>query len=895
MSRSISGSVLKWWVIVSVLVLGQLRVTMVTGQNNDKSIRREWTFACAAENDLYRVLTANGVTCPRYESAAAAIHSAADGAAVLILADDYPDKRTAISLADYDEAARKRLKLYVEYPEQLPDNLALGAPREVKYERGVVTSGMFGRDLAPQRIVLVSSCRYLPVQVSESHLVVAKVAGVDSAAFGLTDTPADPLLFDHPRGNLLVATTKLSHFVTGRYLPTEAWRTIWKAILTRLQPDGAAIELQWVPTVRPSYGPQEPLPADVESQALRRSADWIVASRTLRHESWPREALDNALTYNTVRDMPSADWPLGDGSAGILEGYSSTIRRDGSQPMRYAVRNDCTMEVAMLLAADAAVHQRSEHARVATNLVDYILGKSELAGGTRADPQSPSYGLIGWSLDHPGSYWGDDNARALLALGVVSSTTENNRWNESVSRAILANFRTTGLRGFRPQCVEEPALQAQGWRAYWTNRHIHYSPHMQSWIWACYLWAYQQTRFEPFLHRTESGMRLMMEAYPTRWDWVVRSGTIERARLLLPLAWLVRVQDTPEHRAWLKRIAEDLIALQDECGALREVIGDGGSGVPSNAAYGTGETSLIQSDGDAVCDLLYSCNFALIGLHEAAAATGDPMYAEAEDRLARFLCRIQTRSESHPELNGAWYRAFDYRRWDYWASSADWEWGPWCTETGWCQPWIAAPLAWRQQQTSLWELVQKVNLKTTFDRLRPEMLPDADLVRAEADTVTHAARGKSVDLTTPPDSRYPGLGARSLTDGEVNPANYQAGEWLGFQGADLEAVIDLGTQQELRSVAVRCLQSTDVGIYLPAKVEVAVSSDGETYASAGEVQVSSAYAERGPLIRMIAIELTTQSARFVRVRVCNEGAIPVGLPAAGLPAWLFVDELCVNP
>jgi hypothetical protein len=859
------------------------------------SARREWTFACAAENDLYRVLTANGVTCPRYESAAAAIHSAAEGSAVLVLADEYPDKRTAISLADYDEAARKRLKLYVEYPEQLPDNLALGASQDVKYERGVVTSSLFGPELLPQRIVLVSSCRYLPVKASESHLVVAKVAGVDSAAFGLTDTPADPLLFDHPRGNLLVATTKLSHFVTGRYLPTDAWRTIWKAILTRLQSDGVAIDLQWVPTVRPSYGLQEPLPADAESQALRRSADWIVASRTLRHATWPQEALDRSLTYNTVRDMPPEDWPLGDGSEGILEGYSSTIRRDGSQPMRYAVRNDCTMEVAMLLAADAAVHQRSEHARVATNLVDYILGKSDLAGGTRADPKSPSYGLIGWSLDHPGSYWGDDNARALLALGVVSGTTGNNRWNESVSRAILANFRTTGLRGFRPSCVEESALQAQGWRAYWTNRHIHYSPHMQSWIWACYLWAYQQTRFEPFLHRTESGMRLMMEAYPTRWDWVVRSGTIERARLLLPLAWLVRVQDTPEHRAWLKRIAEDLIALQDECGALREVIGDGGSGVPSNAAYGTGETSLIQSDGDAVCDLLYSCNFALVGLHEAAAATGDPMYAEAEDRLARLLCRIQTRSESHPELNGAWYRAFDYRRWDYWASSADWEWGPWCTETGWCQPWIAAPLAWRQQQTSLWELVQKVDLKTTFDRLRPEMLPDADLVRAETDTVTHAARGKPVDLTTPPDSRYPGLGARSLTDGEVNPANYQAGEWLGFQGADLEAVIDLGTQQKLWSVAVRCLQSTDVGIYLPAKVEVAVSSDGETYDSVGEVQVSSAYAERGPLIRMLAVELTTQTARFVRVRVCNEGAIPVGYPAAGLPAWLFVDEICVNP
>ena len=407
----------------------------------------------------------------------------------------------------------------------------------------------------------MSSCRYLPVNVAESHLVAAKVAGVDSAVFGLKDTPTQTLLFDHPRGNLLVATTKLSHFVTGRYLPTEAWRTIWQTILTRLQPDSGHVELRWTPTVRPSFGPDEPLPADAETQALRRSADWIVASRSLRHADWPAESLNLSLTYNTVRDMPRLDWPRGDGSAGVLEGYSSTIRRDGSQPMRYAVRNDCTTEVAMLLAADAAVNGRSENARRAANLLDYIFDKSGLAGGPRADPQSPSFGLVGWALDHPGSYWGDDNARALLAVGAVAATAGEGRWNEWVARAILANFRTTGVRGFRPSCVEEAGLQAQGWKAYWSSRHVHYSPHMQSWIWACNFWAYQQTRFEPLLVRSKTGMRLMMQAYPARWDWVLRSGTIERSRLLLPLAWLVRVDDTPEHRRWLRQIAEDLIAL----------------------------------------------------------------------------------------------------------------------------------------------------------------------------------------------------------------------------------------------------------------------------------------------------------------------------------------------
>ena len=853
-----------------------------------------WTFACSAENDLYRILAASRLQCPRFATAAEAVRAAPDGSGVLVLADGYPDTPTAIAPAVFDEAAQKRLRLYVEYPERLPD-MKLGTPKDVKYERGVVTSDIFGERLRPMRIVLVSSCRYLPAKAADSHLVVAKVAGMDTAVFGLADTASEPLLFDHPRGNLLVATTKLSHFVRGRYLPVEAWRTIWETILARLHPDGRRVELRWTPTVRPSFGPADPLPPDAESQAVRRSAEWIVASRSLRHADWPKEVLERSLSYNTVRAMPRPEWPVGDGSAGVLEGFSSTIHRDGSQPMRYAVRNDCTTEVAMLLALDAAANSRPENARRAANLLDYIFDKSPLAAGPRADPKSPSYGLVGWSLDHPGSYWGDDNARALLAVGAVAGQSGERRWDEAVARAILANFRTTGVRGFRPACVQEKDLQARGWESYWAGHHVHYSPHMQSWLWACNLWAYEQTRFEPLLTRSKTGMRLTMHAYPDSWNWILRSGTIERSRLLLPLAWLVRVDDTPEHRRWLRQIADDLVALQDRSGAIREVIGDGGQGIPSNAAYGTAETSLIQSDGDPVCDMLYSCNFALIGLHEAAAATGDPFYAEAEDRLARFLCRIQVRSEAHPELDGAWYRAFNFSRWDYWASSADWEWGPWCTETGWCQPWIAGTMALRREKTSLWDLVQKVDVETHFDRLRPRMLPDEKLVRVKPATVSHAARGKPVSLKRPPDPRYPGIGGAALTDGEVGTSDYLAGEWLGFEGSDLEAVIDLGAPTEIQTVAARCLQAAGVGIYLPAKVEVALSLDEKRFPPTVEAKGDVSRNEPGPLVHDVRAEVKPQLARYVRVRAVNVGVIPAGHPAAGHKAWLFVDEILVNP
>lgn len=689
-------------------------------------------FSCDVKNDLYQVVTKNVGPLPRYDSPAQAVAAAEKGAGVVILADGYPASMTKIEASVLEEAKRKQLHLYIEYPEKLPD-LAIEPPVEFKKERGVVTSRIFAERLQPMRIVTINGCWYVPVQVVDAHIVLAKVAGVDTAVFGLKDTPSVPILFDHPRGNLLVATTKLSHFVTGRYMPTEAWRTIWQTILARLQPGMSTIELRWIPTVYPSYGRDESLPATIEQQALRRSTDWIFHSRVLRHPDWSKEVLDRSLHYNTVRDMPAADWPRGDGSFGILEGFSSTIRVDGTQPMRYAVRDDCTMEMAMMLAFDAVVNKRSEHAKIASNLLEYILSKSGLSGGPRGDPKSPSYGLFGWALDKPGAYYGDDNARALLALGAAAALMKDSRWDEAMLRCILANFRTTGSNGFRIDCVNEEWLQKNGWQAAWNGRPEHYSPHFQAWIWCCYLWVYQQTRFAPLLERTQKGMKMMMEAYPAKWQWCLRSGTMERSRLLLALAWLIRVDDTPEHRMWLKKVAGDLLALQDASGAIREVIGDGGPGIHSNAEYATRETSIIQTDGDPVSDMLYSCNFALIGLHEAAAVTGDPLYLKAEDKLAEFLCRIQIRSEKHPELDGAWYRAFNYRSWEYWASNADWEWGPWCTETGWTQPWIAGTFALRQQKISLWELTQKVDFRKHFDRLRREMLPD-ELIKVPVTT-----------------------------------------------------------------------------------------------------------------------------------------------------------------
>ena len=161
------------------------------------------------------------------------------------------------------------------------------------------------------------------------------------------------------------------------------------------------------------------------------------------------------------------------------------------------------------------------------------------------------------------------------------------------------------------------------------------------------------------------------------------------------------------------------------CGAIREKLGDLGQGSygppANNEAYGTSEATLIQENGDPACDLLYTANYAFIGLHEAAAATGDAELQAAADRMAEFFCRIQVRSEAQPYLNGAWMRSFDYELWEYWGSSADLGWGAWSVESGWTNTWLASVLAMRQCGQSLFNTELAERFQKIYPALREEM------------------------------------------------------------------------------------------------------------------------------------------------------------------------------
>jgi hypothetical protein len=581
----------------------------------------------------------------------------------------------------------------------------------------VASSDLFGADLPKGRLLMAHECNYLPSDARSPLVVVGRVAGYDTAVFGIP-AQAQPILFSLENGRVLIATTRLSSFITARFAPTREWEALWSYIL-------GGEKISWQPRVTPMYGPNDPLPAGHEKIALRGMVGWYFNSGLLISPE-----RKGALEKLWSRQAESADRPAnlrldGDGRLGVLEGFSSTIRADGSQPQRVPVRDDCQAETAMVLAMDWAVNHARASRNTASNLLDFIYDTSDLCKGVRGDPRHPSYGLIAWGSTMPAwlvANYGDDNARGMMATMLAEACLGSSRWDESLLRALLANLRTTGRLGFRGDRVDVPDLERLGWRYYHEASPVNYSPHFEAYLWASYLWAYSHTGEREFLDKAETAIRMTMEAFPDKWRW---NDNMERAHMLLALAWLVRVADTPEHRHWTRQVADDLMQIQAPCGAIPERFRSasaGGYSIPhSNEAYGTTEGPLIQENGDPVSDQLYVSGFVLLGLHEAAAVLGDARLRGAEDRLAEYLCRIQVKSKSLPSLAGTWFRAFDFNRWEPWASSGDAGWGAWSEEAGWAQAWTAGVLGLRQKQTTLWDMTAKSAIATRLPAVRQQM------------------------------------------------------------------------------------------------------------------------------------------------------------------------------
>jgi predicted alpha-1,2-mannosidase len=144
------------------------------------------------------------------------------------------------------------------------------------------------------------------------------------------------------------------------------------------------------------------------------------------------------------------------------------------------------------------------------------------------------------------------------------------------------------------------------------------------------------------------------------------------------------------------------------------------------------------------------------------------------------------------------------------------------------------------------------------------------------------------------DNQYTARGDNGLVDMLRGGADFRSGGWQGYQGVDLDVVLDLSKKRSLNKISVGFMQDENSWIFLPKNLQVEISADGIVFEPVGTVQNEVLPTEKGVIQKDFSVLLSGISARYVRVHGVSLGQCPAGHKGVGNPCWLFTDEIIVE-
>ena len=157
----------------------------------------------------------------------------------------------------------------------------------------------------------------------------------------------------------------------------------------------------------------------------------------------------------------------------------------------------------------------------------------------------------------------------------------------------------------------------------------------------------------------------------------------------------------------------------------------------------------------------------------------------------------------------------------------------------------------------------------------------------------NSAVGKSILMENYANKKYPGESKDALINGLGASINYRDPSWQGFEAEDLIATIDLGSITKINSVNVRFLQDQVVWIFLPKKVEIEHSLDGDNFDMLYESYQDNDFSFDQNIYNYL-VEPKGIESRYIRIKGYNLDQCPDYHPGAGRPCWLFADEIIIN-
>ena len=160
-------------------------------------------------------------------------------------------------------------------------------------------------------------------------------------------------------------------------------------------------------------------------------------------------------------------------------------------------------------------------------------------------------------------------------------------------------------------------------------------------------------------------------------------------------------------------------------------------------------------------------------------------------------------------------------------------------------------------------------------------------------TYTRIDGQRTIALENKYANQYSAGGDKALIDGLRGGEDFRTGEWQGFMGQDLVAMIDLGKVVKLNRVGLSMLQDQKSWIWLPKEVTISWSTNQRQWSSRTISHDVDAKAEGGLLFELWT-EILNKKARYISIVAKNAGPCPDWHPGKGGQTWIFADEVLIE-
>jgi putative alpha-1,2-mannosidase len=140
---------------------------------------------------------------------------------------------------------------------------------------------------------------------------------------------------------------------------------------------------------------------------------------------------------------------------------------------------------------------------------------------------------------------------------------------------------------------------------------------------------------------------------------------------------------------------------------------------------------------------------------------------------------------------------------------------------------------------------------------------------------------------------YADQGDETLINGLHGKINWRLGNWQGFQGDDLIAILDFGQVKPINKISLGTLQDSRAWIVFPKYVQYWTSDDGINYKLLATVDTKVDIKDLNVQTQEFKADLNT-NARYVKVIAKQYGPLPDWHESKGNPSYIFADEIMVE-